>query len=166
MNAYVKYFDKNKKYTNILVHNKEILKKCNWIWNKISLFKQNLFKKEFDSKPVYNDKYIKAKISLYNMNFYDNKTAIEAKSYTYFSVILLDSLVNVDKKFYPQVFLKEWNYAQKRREWVQLKKNENWMDLIVNLIMSLINIKTYMMVFTGCDSFLIIIIDLTMYSMF
>ena len=28
MNAYVKYFDKNKKYTNILVPNKKILKKC------------------------------------------------------------------------------------------------------------------------------------------
>ena len=64
MNAYVKYFDKNSKYMNILGHDKEILKKYG-IWNKI----KSLFKKELDSEPVYNDKYIKIKISLFNMNF-------------------------------------------------------------------------------------------------
>ena len=36
------------------------------MWDKVN----NLLKKEFDSKTVYNDKYIKAKISLYNVNFY------------------------------------------------------------------------------------------------
>ena len=39
-----------------------IAKKYNAIWDKIS----NLLKKEFDSEPVYNDKYIKTKINLCN----------------------------------------------------------------------------------------------------
>ena len=74
---------------NILVHDSfslvhEILKKYNEIWNKIN----SLFKKEFDSKPVYSDKYIKTKICFYNKNFYGDKIPVESKHYTCFSVIL------------------------------------------------------------------------------
>ena len=53
MNAYAKYFDKNKKYINLLVNDKEILKQYSEIWNKVKM----IIKKEFNSKPVYNDKY-------------------------------------------------------------------------------------------------------------
>ena len=42
-----------------------MLKKYNKIWDHI----KNLFGKKLDSKLVYNDKYIKAKINLYNANF-------------------------------------------------------------------------------------------------
>ena len=35
MNAYTRYFDNNNKYINILVHDKEFLKKYNKIWDKI-----------------------------------------------------------------------------------------------------------------------------------
>ena len=34
MNAYSKYFDKNNKYMNLLVNDKEILKKYTEIWEK------------------------------------------------------------------------------------------------------------------------------------
>ena len=47
---------------NYLVHIKELLKRYNAIWDKIS----NLLKKEFDSEPVYDDKYIKTRIKTYN----------------------------------------------------------------------------------------------------
>ena len=41
MNAYAKYFDKNSKYMNLLVNDKEILDKYSEIWNKIkSLIKK------------------------------------------------------------------------------------------------------------------------------
>ena len=77
-----------------------MFKKCNSIWDKIN----NVFKKEFDSEPVYNDKHIKAKINLYNVNFYGNKKPKENnESYACFSIILLDSTFNVNKKYYPQV---------------------------------------------------------------
>ena len=39
-----------------------MLQKYNEIWNKIS----NQLKKAFDSKPVYNDKYITTKTKAYN----------------------------------------------------------------------------------------------------
>ena len=57
MNAYAKHFDKNNKYINLLVNDKEILKKYSEIWNKI----KSLIKKEFNNEPTYNDKYIKTK---------------------------------------------------------------------------------------------------------
>ena len=66
MNAYNKYLDTNSKYMNLLIHDMEILKKYNEIWNRI----KNVFKKEFDSEPVHNNKYIKTKISLFKMSLY------------------------------------------------------------------------------------------------
>ena len=68
MNAFAKYFDKNSKYMNLLVIDKEILEKYSEIRNKI----KSLIKKEFNIKPVYNDKYIKTKIKIYNDKVYTN----------------------------------------------------------------------------------------------
>ena len=101
MIAYVKYFDKNSKHIIFLVNDEEILEN-NEVWNKV----KNAFKKKFDTEPVYNDKYIKAKINLHDTNFYDNKATIEDEHYASFSVILLDSVINVNKKYYPQIYLK------------------------------------------------------------
>ena len=66
MNAYAKYFDKNSKYMNLLVNDKEILEKYSEIWSKII----GLIKKEFNSEPVHNDKYITIKIKIYNDKVY------------------------------------------------------------------------------------------------
>ena len=68
MNAYAKCFDKNNKYINRLVNDKEILKKYSDIWDKI----KSLIKKEFNSEPVYNDKYIKTNVKIYNNRVYTN----------------------------------------------------------------------------------------------
>ena len=45
---------------NLLINDEELLKKYNKIQDKV----KNLFKKEFNSETVYNDKYIKIKINL------------------------------------------------------------------------------------------------------
>ena len=76
-------------------------------YNKI----KNLFEKKINIEPKYNDKYIKAKVNLYNTNFYGNKTPIEGEHYGCFSITLLDSIVNVDKKYHRQIFLEECIYA-------------------------------------------------------
>ena len=49
MNGYVKYFDKNNKYINLLVNDKETLKKYLEIWDKI----KGLFKNDLIAKLVY-----------------------------------------------------------------------------------------------------------------
>ena len=62
----------------------ELLKEYNEIWEKV----KNNLKKEFDSEPVYNEKYLKAKIKLYNgkisINFRDNKIPKEGSQYMFF----------------------------------------------------------------------------------
>ena len=68
-NAYVKYIDRISKYMNILVNNEEILEKYNKTWDKIKSF----FNRKLDSEPVHNDENIKAKINLYDTNFYGIK---------------------------------------------------------------------------------------------
>ena len=85
MNAYVKYFDKNNKCINLLVNDKEMLKKYLEIWDKI----KSLIKKEFNSEPVYNDKYIKTKIKIYNNRVYTNfQHSKTPKDNEYFSAYL------------------------------------------------------------------------------
>ena len=117
MNAYTKYFDKNNKYMNHLVIDEKTLKRYFKIWNKI----KSLIKKELNSEPVYNDKYIKTKIKIYNdkvyTNFQHNKIPKDNEYYTCLSVILLDSIfVNSNKEYYPQIFLEECKYAIKDRK--------------------------------------------------
>ena len=78
MIGYVKNFDSNKTMSFKVTDNK-LVKKYNKIWEKIS----NLMNIEFDSEPVYgdNDKYIKAKITIYgdrvNSNFQGKKVPKE-----------------------------------------------------------------------------------------
>ena len=75
---------------------------------------------EFDSEPVYgdNDKYIKTKIKMYedrvNTNFRGKKVPKENASNICLSLIMLDSVVIVSKRYYPQVYLDECKYVVKR----------------------------------------------------
>ena len=57
MSACRKDFDETK-YISFFKRDDELLEKCNEIWEKV----KNTLKKEFDSEPVYNEKYLKAKI--------------------------------------------------------------------------------------------------------
>ena len=54
MSAYRKDFDITK-YTSFLIKDDELLEKYNEIWEKV----KNSLKKNFDSEPVYNEKYLK-----------------------------------------------------------------------------------------------------------
>ena len=70
---------------------------------------------EFDSQPVYsdNDKYIKTKIKLYggkvNTNFQGKKVLKENVWYKCLSLIMLESVITVNKKYYPQTLLEDAN---------------------------------------------------------
>ena len=72
MSAYRKDFDETK-YMSFLIKDEELLKKHNKIWKKVKI----TINKEFDSDPVYNQKYLKAKIKSYNekitINFLKNE---------------------------------------------------------------------------------------------
>ena len=61
----------------------------------------------FDSEPVYggNDKYIKTNIEIYKDK--GKKLPKENASYKCLLLIMLDSVVKVKKKYYPQTVLEE-----------------------------------------------------------
>ena len=99
MIGYVKCFDSNNKVSFKAIYNK-LLKKYIKIWENVS----SLINIEFDSEPVYgdNDKYIKTKIKIYrdkvNTNFHGKKIPKEKTAYKYLSLIMLDSVIRVNKK--------------------------------------------------------------------
>ena len=128
MTGYVKHFDSNKTMSFKVCDNK-LLKKFNKIWEKIS----NLMNIKFDSEPVYGDgdKYIKTKIKIYearlNTNFQGKKVPKEYASYKCLSLIMLGSVIRVNKKYYPQTLLEECKYV------IRKNKMENLINDDLNL---------------------------------
>ena len=117
MIGYVKYFDDNK-VMFFKVTDKKLLNKYNKIWEKV----EELLNVKFESKPIYGegDKYIKAKIKSFkdkvNANFQGKKTPKENSSYKCLSIITLESIIKVNKKYYPQMLLDECKYEDKNKK--------------------------------------------------
>ena len=115
MNTYSKDFHETK-YISFLMKDYELLEKYNEIWEKV----KNSLKKEFDSEPVYNEKYLKAKIKSYNgkinTNFHNTKITREGSQFICLSVILINSVFKTSKNYYPQVFLEECKYVVKKKD--------------------------------------------------
>ena len=121
MIGYFKHFNSNKTMSFKIGDNK-LFKKYNKISEKIG----NLMNIELDSDLVYghNDKYIKAKIKVYedrvNLNFQGKKVPKENASYKCLSLIILDSVIRVNKKYYPQTLLEECKYIMRKNKIVNL----------------------------------------------
>ena len=107
MSAHRKDFDETK-YISFLIRDDKWLEKHNDIWEKV----ESSLKKEFDSEPIHNEKYLKE----INTNFHNNKIPKEGSQYICLSVILIDSVFRKDKNYYPQVFLKECKYIVKEKK--------------------------------------------------
>ena len=108
--GYVKYFNSNET-TSFKVSDNKLLKKYNKTWERIG----NLLSIGFDSEPVYGDvhKYIKTKIKMYgnraNTNFQRKKVPKVNASYKCISLTMLDSVIRINKKYYPQTYWKSVN---------------------------------------------------------
>ena len=117
MIGYVKNFDGNKTMSFKVGDNK-LLKKYYKIWEKIS----NLMNIEFDSEPVYGgtDKHTKTKIKMYedrvNTNFQGKNVPKENASYKYLSLIMLDLVIRVNKKYYSRTLLEECKHVIRKNK--------------------------------------------------
>ena len=88
---------------NILSNNKEFLKYIE-IWNKVKfLFNEKFNKRGLCNRPVYNNEYIKTKISPYNDVFKGNKKLTKEEYYCY-SILLIESICQVEN--YKNIILK------------------------------------------------------------
>ena len=111
MSGYIKYFDNGGKNMSFKIEDKSVYLKYTEIWNKI----KNSLNSKFYSQPIYDDNYIKTKVntfsSVINTLFSGNEIL---------KVICIDSVLRVDKKNYPQVYLKQCKYNIKKRKPVNL----------------------------------------------
>ena len=134
MTGYAKKFNENVTMT-FRVNNKQLLKSYDKIWKKT----EKLMRKDFESKPVYgdDDKYIKIKTKIYadNMitNFHIKKVLKEKAPCKCLSIIMLDSVIKVNKKYYHQTFLEECKYVQEKLRTENhidedLEKSESYSD--------------------------------------
>ena len=117
MTGYIDKFDENKITMSLMVKNKQLLKNYSKIWKKI----ERLMSIDFNWKTTYSDdddKCIKTKIKTYAeiiiTNFHNKKMPKEKAPYKCLSIIMLDSVIQSDKKHYPQAFLKECRYVPEK----------------------------------------------------
>ena len=84
------------------------------IWDVI----KNKLNIKFHSQPIYENKYLKAKVREFNgnikTNFLGNNVPKENTYYTCIACITLDSVLKMGKKNYPQVYLEECKYKVKK----------------------------------------------------
>ena len=75
---------------------------------------KNKLKIKFHSLPVYDKKYLKPKVNGYDgvikANFLGNDVPKENMHYTCIACITIDSVMRMEKKNYPQVYLEECKY--------------------------------------------------------
>ena len=73
---------------------------------------------KFNSESVYDKKYLKAKVrefgSKIKTNFLGNGVPKENIHYTCIACITIDSVMSIDKKNHPQVYLEECKYRAKK----------------------------------------------------
>ena len=90
------------------------LNKYNEIWDKM----KNTLNIKFHSMLVYDEKYIKAKVREVNgvikTNFLSDEVPKENEHYTCIACITIDSVMRMEKKNYPQVYLEECKYRMKK----------------------------------------------------
>ena len=86
---------------------------------------------KIDSEPVYgdNDKFIKTKIKAYEgrvkTNFQSKKVPKENASYKCLLLIVVDSVIRVNKKYYPQTLLEECKYEIKKNKMKNLINDDS-----------------------------------------
>ena len=97
-----------------MIKDDEVWKKCDKIWDAI----KNKLKIKFHSEPVYEYKYLKGKVREFDgvikTNFLGNDISKENMHYTCIAFITIDSIMKMDKKYFPQVYLEECKYKIKK----------------------------------------------------
>ena len=97
VNGYIKCFDDGGKSMSFVTDDEEVYKKYNEIWEVV----RKLLKVNFTVSPVRDDKYIKAKLKMFNRinrtTFTDNAIPIERNLYICIPAIDIDSVIKINK---------------------------------------------------------------------
>ena len=125
MNGYIKYFDDGGKNVSFVTDDEKVYEKYDEIWNVV----KGLLKLKFAASPIRNDKYILAKLKIFrkkNLTTFinNNIVPIEKNFYICIPAIVIDSVLKIDKKAYPQAYLEECKYKLKKRKLVSFIDSE------------------------------------------
>ena len=101
MSGYIIYFKNRGKNMSPLIEDDEVWEKLEQIWDAI----KNKLGIKFHSEPIYENKYLKAKVREFDgvieTNFLDNDVPKENMHYTCIACITIDSVMRIDKKNHP-----------------------------------------------------------------
>ena len=101
MNRYIKYFKNDGKNMPFSIKDDEVLDKYDKIWDVI----KDKLGINFHSEPVYEYRYLKAKVREFDgaikTNFLGNDMLKENMHYTCITCITIDSVLRIDKKSHP-----------------------------------------------------------------
>ena len=129
MSGYIKYFENGGKNMSFLIKDDEVWDKYDKIWDVI---KDKLGIK-FHSEPVYKYKYLKTKVREFDgvikTNFLGKGIPKENKYYNCIACITVDSVLRINKKNNPQVYLEQCKYKIKKKQMSKFIKNELKSDL-------------------------------------
>ena len=99
---------------SFLIKNSEVWQKYEDIWDVI----KNKLNIKFHSQPIYENEYLKAKVREFNGNIKTNvlgdNVLEENTYYTCIVCITLDSVLKMNKKNHPQIYLEECKYKVKQ----------------------------------------------------
>ena len=125
MNGYIKYFDDGGKNMSSVTGDEKIYEKYNEIWEVV----RKLLKAKFTVGPVRDDKYIVAKLKIFNIinrtTFTDDTIPFEKNHYNCIPVIDIDSVIRIDnKRAYPEAYLEQCKYKLRKRRVVNFIDDE------------------------------------------
>ena len=117
MNSYIKYFDGGGKNVSFVMDDEEVYEKYNEIWEVV----RKVLKLKFTVGPVRDDKYIIAKLKIFNRTnrttFSNNAIPIERTSYNCIPAIDIDSVLKIDnKRGYLQAYLGQCKCKLRKRK--------------------------------------------------
>ena len=124
INGYIKYSDDGGKNMSFVTDDEEIYEKYNEIWEVI----RKLLKVDFTLGPVGDDKYLVAKLKIFDRinrtTFTNNAIPIERNHYICIPAIDIDSVLKIYKRVYPQAYLEQCKYKLKKRKHVNFIDDE------------------------------------------
>ena len=129
MNGYIKYFDDGGKNMSFVTDD-EVYEMYNEIWEVV----RKLLKLKFTAGPVRDDKYLIAKLKIFNRTnrttFTNNVIPKERSSYNCIPAIDIDSVLRIDnKRSYPQAYLEQCKYKLRKRKIVNFIDEDSDSDI-------------------------------------
>ena len=125
MDGYIKYFDDGSKNMSFVTDDENIYDKYNEIWEVI----RKLLKVNFTVGPVRDDKYLTAKLKIFNKanktRFTGGFIPLERQRYNCIPAINIDSVLKIDnKRAYPQAYLEQYKYKRRKERLVNFIDDE------------------------------------------